>query len=162
MHQGGAVCVGSADELRSQNLVHTEQPSFKLVRMTPIAQLQVNLFCDDVEACLAFYQRFGLTEAFRAPATGPIQHVEVEAAGTRIGLTSARVANDLVGLGVAPTTTPSTELVFWCDDVDALYDHALSSGATSVVPPTNSPDNRLRFAWLHDPESHQLKLVQNA
>lgn len=48
--------------------------------MTPIARLQVNLFCDDVEACLAFYQRFGLTEAFRAPATGPIQHVEVEAA----------------------------------------------------------------------------------
>jgi catechol 2,3-dioxygenase-like lactoylglutathione lyase family enzyme len=46
--------------------------------MTPIARLQVNLFCDDVEACLAFYQRFGLTEAFRAPATGPIQHVEVE------------------------------------------------------------------------------------
>jgi catechol 2,3-dioxygenase-like lactoylglutathione lyase family enzyme len=131
----------------------------KLVRM--IAQLQVNLFCADVDACLAFYTRLGLIEAFRAPATGPIQHVEVEAAGIRIGLTSAEVANDLVNLGVAASSTPSTEVVFWCDDVDTFYDHAVAAGGTSVVPPVDSTDNRLRFAWLRDPDAHQLKLVQN-
>ncbi|WP_328999778.1 VOC family protein [Kribbella sp. NBC_00709] len=126
-----------------------------------IAQLQVNLFCADVDACLAFYTRLGLAEAFRAPATGPIQHVEVEAAGIRIGLTSAQVANELVDLGVAASSTPSTEIVFWCDDVATFYDHALAAGAAPVVPPTDSPDGRLRFAWVRDPDAHQVKLVQN-
>jgi catechol 2,3-dioxygenase-like lactoylglutathione lyase family enzyme len=114
-----------------------------------------------VDACLAFYTRLGLTEAFRAPATGPIQHVEVEAAGVRIGLTSAEVANSLVDLGVAAAGTPSTELVFWCDDVDDFYARATAAGATPVVPPIDSPDGRLRFAWFRDPDAHQLKLVQN-
>jgi catechol 2,3-dioxygenase-like lactoylglutathione lyase family enzyme len=129
--------------------------------MTTVAQFQVNLFCADVDACLAFYTRLGLTEAFRAPADGPVQHVELEAAGVRIGLTSAEVANDLVNLGVAAGTTPSTEIVFWCADVDGFHDHAVTAGATSVVPPTDSPDGRLRFAWIRDPDAHQLKLVQN-
>jgi catechol 2,3-dioxygenase-like lactoylglutathione lyase family enzyme len=129
--------------------------------MARILQFQVNLFCDDVDSCLAFYNRLGLTEAFRAPASGPIAHVEVEAAGIRIGLTSARVANDLVNLGVEPADRPATEIVFWCDDVDAMYDRALAAGATAVVAPTTSPDNRLYFAWVRDPEAHQLKLVQN-
>ena len=126
-----------------------------------IAQLQVNLFCADVDACLAFYTRLGLTEAFRAPATGPIEHVEIQAAGVRIGLTSAQVANSLVGLDVGAPGTPSTEVVFWCDDVDDFYQRALAAWATPVVPPLDSPDGRLRFAWFRDPDAHQLKVVQN-
>ena len=125
-----------------------------------IQQFQVNLFCDDVDRCLAFYTSLGLTEAFRAPASGPIAHVEVEAAGVRIGLTSARVANELVNLGVEPAGSPATEIVFWCDDVDALYAHALAAGATPVVAPTDSPDGRLHYAWVRDPDAHQLKFVQ--
>lgn len=125
-----------------------------------IAQLQVNLFCDDVEACLAFYNDLGLPEAFRTPRSGPIDHVEVEAAGVRIGLTSAKVANELVSLGVAPTPSPSTEIVLWCDDADALYERALAVGATGVVAPVDSPDGRLRFAWVRDPDAHQVKFVQ--
>ncbi|WP_410787299.1 VOC family protein [Kribbella sp. C-35] len=128
--------------------------------MVQIRQFQVNLFCDDVDRCLAFYNRLGLTEAFRAPATGPVAHVEVEAAGVRIGLTSAHVANELVDLGVEPTDRPATEIVFWCDDVDAMYTLALVAGATPVVAPTNSPDGRLRYAWVRDPNAHQLKFVQ--
>lgn len=128
--------------------------------MAQIQQFQVNLFCDDVDRCLTFYKALGLTEMFRAPATGPIAHVEVEAAGVRIGLTSSHVANELVNLGVEPSDRPATEIVFWCDDVDALYTQALSAGATPVVPPTDSPDGRLHYAWTRDPESHQLKFVQ--
>lgn len=166
MHQeafhGGLIGLRSANRLGTQSFVHLVQPSSRLTRVTMVAQFQVNLFCADVEACLAFYTRLGLVEAFRAPADGPIQHVEVEAAGVRIGLTSAKVANELVDLGVAATTTPSTEIVLWCTDVDGFYDHAVTAGATSVVPPTDSPDGRLRFAWLRDPDAHQLKLVQYA
>lgn len=128
--------------------------------MPSIEQLQVNLFCADVEACLAFYTALGLTEQFRAPGEGPIEHVEVDAAGIRIGLTSARVANDLVGLGVDPAAAPGAEVVLWCDDVDAWHTRATAAGAASVVPPRDSPDGRLRFAWMRDPDGHQLKFVQ--
>ena len=48
----------------------------------------------------------------------------------RIGLTSARVANALVGLGVDPAGSPSTELVLWCEDADAFYEQAIVAGAT--------------------------------
>jgi catechol 2,3-dioxygenase-like lactoylglutathione lyase family enzyme len=125
-----------------------------------IAQLQVNLFCADVDRCLRFYKALGLDEAFRAPSGGPIEHVEVEAAGIRIGLTSARVANDLVDLGVDAAGSPSTEVVLWSEDTDGLYHRALAAGATSVVEPMDSPDRRLRYAWVRDPDGHQVKFVQ--
>lgn len=123
-------------------------------------RLQVNLFCDDVDACLAFYRGLGLAEAFRAPATGPVEHVEVEAGGVRIGLTSAPVANDLVGLDVATSERPSTEVVLWCDDVADMHERAVGLGATSVVAPRDSPDGRLQVAWVRDPDGHQVKLVR--
>jgi len=129
--------------------------------MTTIAtQVQINLFCADIDACLAFYAGLGLAEAFRAPTTGPIEHIEVEAAGIRIGLTSAQVANALVGLGVDPASSPSTELVLWCENTDAFYDQAMAAGATSVVVPMDSPDGRLHYAWVRDPDGHQVKFVQ--
>lgn len=129
--------------------------------MTTIATgVQINLFCTDVEACLAFYTRLGLAAAFRAPATGPVEHVEVEAAGVRIGLTSAQVANALADLDVDPAGSPSTELVLWCADTDVLYRQAMEAGAASVVIPKDSPDGRLRYAWVRDPDGHQVKFVQ--
>lgn len=128
--------------------------------MTPIAQLQINLFCTDVDGCLAFYNRLGFAEAFRAPAAGPLEHVEVEAAGIRVGLTSVRAANALVDLGVASAASPSTELVLWCYDCDSMYERAMAAGASEVVPPMDSPDGRLRYAWARDPDGHQLKFVQ--
>ncbi|GIH05848.1 hypothetical protein Rhe02_39150 [Rhizocola hellebori] len=127
---------------------------------TVTTQVQLNLFCANVEACLAFYTRLGMAEAFRAPTNGPIEHVEVEAAGIRIGLTSAQVANALVGLGVGTQSSPSTELVLWCEDADAYYEQAMAAGAANVVGPMDSPDGRLRFAWVRDPDHHQIKFVQ--
>jgi len=123
-------------------------------------KVQINLFCAHVNACLAFYTQLGLAEAFRAPTVGPIEHVEVEAAGIRIGLTSAQVANALVGLGVDPESRPSTELVLWCENTDAFYDQAMAAGATSVVAPMDSPDGKLHYAWVRDPDGHQVKFVQ--
>ncbi|BCJ73803.1 hypothetical protein CS0771_33470 [Catellatospora sp. IY07-71] len=127
---------------------------------TTVTGVQVNLFCVEVEACLAFYTALGLAEAFRAPSAGPIAHVEVEAAGVRIGLTAARVANELAGLGVVPGGEPSTELVLWCADPDAFYQQAMAAGAASVAAPADSPDGRLRYAWVRDPDGHQVKFVR--
>jgi catechol 2,3-dioxygenase-like lactoylglutathione lyase family enzyme len=129
--------------------------------MALIAQVQVNLFCGDVEGCLGFYRALGLGEVFRAPAQGAVEHVEVEVAGVRIGLTSVRVANALVGLGVEPPAGgASAEVVFWCDDPDELYERALAAGGSELVAPRKSPDGRLRVAWVKDPDGHQVKFVR--
>ena len=127
---------------------------------TGITGTQVNLFCRDLASCLAFYSRLGLAERFRAPTDGRPEHVEVEAAGSRIGLTSAAAANRLAGLGVVPGAPASTELVLWCTEVDTLHTRALQAGATEVTAPTDSPDGRLRYGWVRDPEGHQVKFVQ--
>ncbi|GAA4695021.1 VOC family protein [Nocardioides conyzicola] len=119
---------------------------------------QVNLYCDDVEDCAAFYRRLGCAERFRTPATGAPVMVEVVGPGFTIGLASAAAGNDY-GLDVAPDRR-STELVFWCDDVEAAYGAARAAGGTEADGPVDSPDGRLRFAWVRDPAGHLLKLVQ--
>lgn len=129
--------------------------------MTTIAQLQVNLFCEHVDDCLAFYKQLGLPEAFRFPSTGPIEHVEVEVAGFRVGLSSAAVANKLADLGVTAGPSPTTEIVLWSENTDDLFDRSVEAGATVVTKPMNSPDRRLRYAWVRDPDGHQVKLVQH-
>nr|WP_159059458.1 VOC family protein [Streptomyces antibioticus] len=126
--------------------------------MAEFKAVQVNLWCDDVERCAAFFRRLGLPERFRFPRDGEPHQVEVEAAGVRIGLSSARVGGEL--FGIATTPGANTEVVLWCDDVDGLHRRALEAGGEPLVEPTDSPDGRLRFAWLHDPEGHRVKLVQ--
>jgi catechol 2,3-dioxygenase-like lactoylglutathione lyase family enzyme len=93
-----------------------------------IAGAQVNLFCEDVEACVAFYKELGLPQVFRFPRTGPIEP-EMEVAGTRVGLTSVEAANRIASLRVTVDGGRSTETVFWCDGVDELFERALAAGA---------------------------------
>lgn len=126
--------------------------------MVEFDAVQVNLWCDDVERCAAFFRRLGMPERFRFPPDGEPHQVEVEAAGVRIGFSSARVGDELFGI----TTTPgeNTEVVLWCDDVDGLHRLALDAGGRPLTSPTDSPDGRLRYAWLLDPEGHRVKFVQ--
>ncbi|UUZ59897.1 VOC family protein [Nocardioides sp. B-3] len=128
--------------------------------MTSINAFQTNLFCEDLDACTTFYECPGLRPVFRAPAEGPPEHVEVEAAGVRIGLTSAAAANRHVGLGVTTSASVATEIVLWVADVDGMHEAALAAGATEVVAPLDSPDDRLHFSWVRDPDGHRVKFVQ--
>lgn len=149
------------DKLRD---VATEVPQHGAVPATEpadsaaVAQLQVNLFCRDVERCVTFYVRLGFPERFRTPAQGAPEHVEVEVAGVRIGLTSARVAREVAGLDI--TDGSSTEIALWCADVDRWYATAIRAGAEPLVEPADSVDGRLRYGWLRDPDGHQIKLIQ--
>ena len=126
--------------------------------MAEFAAVQVNLWCDDVERCAAFFRRLGMPERFRFPPDGEPHQVEVDAAGVRIGFSSARVGAELFGIATIPGE--NTEVVLWCDDVDGLHRTALDAGGEPVTSPTDSPDGRLRYAWLRDPEGHRVKLVQ--
>ncbi|MCL3861201.1 hypothetical protein [Actinotalea sp. K2] len=73
--------------------------------------VQVNLFCEDVAGAARFYAALGLPPVFAAPQEGPAEHVEIEVAGTRIGLTSISAARRIAHLDVAVQTAASTELV---------------------------------------------------
>ncbi|MFC8435117.1 VOC family protein [Streptomyces sp. NPDC057253] len=126
--------------------------------MVTFGAVQVNLWCEDVERCAAFFRSLGMPEKFRFPSDGEPHQVEVEAAGVRIGFSSARVGSEL--FGIATTPGQNTEVVLWCDDVDAVHRTALDAGGESLKSPTDSPDGRLHFSWLHDPEGHLVKLVQ--
>ncbi|MFC9842929.1 VOC family protein [Streptomyces sp. NPDC060223] len=126
--------------------------------MAVFEAFQVNLWCDDVERCVAFFRSLGMPEKFRFPSDGELHQVEVEAAGVRIGFSSARVGSEL--FGIATTPGENTEVVLWCNDVDGLHQTALAAGGEPLAGPTDSPDGRLRFAWLRDPEGHRVKFVQ--
>src|SRR3954463_8756395 len=126
--------------------------------MAQFEAVQVNLWCNDVERCAAFFRSLGMPEKFRFPPHGEPHQVEVEAAGVRIGLSSARVGSELFGIPTTPGQ--NTEVVLWCNDVDDLHRTALDAGGAPVTSPTDSPDGRLRYAWFHDPEGHRVKLVQ--
>jgi predicted enzyme related to lactoylglutathione lyase len=82
----------------------------------------------------------------------------VEAAGVRIGFSSASVGRELFGIATAPGE--NTEVVLWCADVDELHRKALDAGGESLTSPADPPDGRLRCSWLRDPEGHRVKLVQ--
>lgn len=56
--------------------------------------------------------------------------------------------------------SPASEVVLWSDEVDALFARAVAAGATVVTAPMDSPDGRLRYAWIRDPDGHQVKFVQ--
>lgn len=125
--------------------------------MANFEAVQVNLWCADVERCAAFFRGLGMPERFRFPADGEPHQVEVEAAGMRIGLSSARAGAEF--FGIATTPGENSEVVLWCDDVDGLYRTALDVGGSTLVGPTDSPDGRLRFAWVRGPEGHRVKFV---
>ena len=126
--------------------------------MAEFHAVQVNLWCEDVERCAEFFRGLGMPERFRYPAEGEPHQVEVEAAGVRIGFSSAHVGGELYGIATAPGE--NVEIVLWCDDVDVLAKIAVAGGGEALAGPTESPDGRLRFVWLRDPEGHRVKLVE--
>jgi uncharacterized glyoxalase superfamily protein PhnB len=131
-------------------------------RASDTTAIQVNLFFHDIDRAADFYTALGFPVVFSAPTDpidGATEHIEVEAGGTRIGLTSVEAANRIASLGVVARTAVSSELVFWCDDVDRMFQAALDAGATQLAAPRDSPDGRIRYGWALDPESHQLKFV---
>lgn len=126
-----------------------------------VTGVQVNLFCADVERCALFFEALGLRRAFRYPPTGTPAKVEVEGAGVRVGFDDVDVANDIADLGVVPPQARSAEVALWVTDVDALHARAVAAGGRSLRAPMDGPDGRLRYAWVLDPEGHQVKLLRH-
>jgi PhnB protein len=82
-----------------------------------------------------------LNEAFDGILT-----FSVEGAEGRVHHAEVRIADSLVMLGDAPPgSEPFPAMVhLYVPDADAAYERALRAGATSVRPPTDSPDGDRR------------------
>jgi catechol 2,3-dioxygenase-like lactoylglutathione lyase family enzyme len=127
--------------------------------MNGFRNAQVNLFVGHVERSLAFYRdRFGFVESFRTPAEGHPVHVEMKLEGLTLGVVDPRVAKQMHGLNVGAAGPAHSEIVLWCDDVDATYDDLVAAGVPSVGPPHTFLGNS-RAAWLADPDGNLVEIV---
>lgn len=91
------------------------------------------LTCKDAAAAIEFYkQAFGATEMNRMDGPGgSVAHAEL-----RIGNSVIFVSDAFPGMSAppTPTTTPSSYLFLYTEDVDATFNRALASGATVSMP----------------------------
>ena len=118
---------------------------------------QVNFFVRDVETSVRFYSLFGFEETFRAPASGPVEFVEVRLGGLTLGLGSIEAARRVHGLDVE-SGPPRAEVCLWTDDVDRAYTDLLRRG----LEPLRGPHDfgaRLRSAWFVDPDGNPVEIV---
>ncbi len=118
----------------------------------------VNVFTHDIEAAVAFYQGvLGLPETFRTPREGTPEHVEMEAGGFVLAISTAEAARRVHGLD-AEVGAPAMTLVFWVDDVDATWQQVTDGGAPAVAAPHDA-GNGNRNAVVRGPDGVLVELV---
>lgn len=118
----------------------------------------VNVFTHDIDAALAFYQGvLGLPESFRTPREGTPEHVEMEAGGFVLALSTVEAARRVHGLD-PEVGRPAMSLVFWVDDVDATFAAVTAGGARAVTAPHDA-GNSNRNAVVLDPDGTLVELV---
>lgn len=118
----------------------------------------VNVFTHDVLEALDFYVgRLGLTESFRTPTEGVPDHVELNAGGFVLAISSAEAARRVHGLE-AEVGSPAMSLVFWVNDVDATYRDLESHGVVGHTKPHDTGNDN-RNAVVLDPAGTLVELV---
>ena len=95
------------------------------------------LIIKDASAAIEFYKKaFGATELFRmAQPDGRVGHAEI-----KIGDSAIMLADEFPEMGhKSPTSIGGSpvSLLLYVEDVDAVYDRAISSGATQDRPVEN-------------------------
>ncbi len=118
-----------------------------------------SLTCKDAARAIDFYKSaFGATEIMRMPgADGRIMHAEL-----KIGDSVIFVNDEIPGMAQAPApgATPSVYLFLYTEDVDSVYNRALSLGSKVAMP----LDNMFwgdRYGKVVDPFGHQWGLSQH-
>jgi catechol 2,3-dioxygenase-like lactoylglutathione lyase family enzyme len=120
---------------------------------------QVILFSEDVLRAAAFYSGLGFVETFRVPTEGAPIHVDLELDGYKLGIASVDSVRDDHGLDPVPRGQRAA-VILWTDDVDLAFEELTASGAPALGPPGEWLE-RLRIAWIADPDGHPVQLVQH-
>ncbi len=111
--------------------------------ISAVTLLTVNM----VEA-VAFYQALG----FRLLYGGP----EAPFTSFRVGAGSLNLQLDTV---CSPRRAVWGRVVFWVDDVDAMYRRALAAGLDTETSPADAPWGE-RYFHIHDRDGHELSFAR--
>jgi PhnB protein len=119
------------------------------MKMTAIPYLIVT----DAAAAIDFYSKaFGAVEYVRlAEPSGKVMHAEI-----RIGNTPIMLADEFPDMGYRGPKTiggSAVSILLYVDDVDALFEAAIASGATETMPVQDQFDGDRR-GTLTDPFGH--------
>ena len=118
----------------------------------------MGLITRDVSRLVEFYRRLGFVETFRTPASGVPTHVKLKTGGLTIGISSYDAAVEDHGLHPDLGGRPAC-ILLWTNDADAAYARLVAGGAASLSPPRDFRD-RLRTAWVADPDGNPVNLAQ--
>jgi len=117
------------------------------------------LTCKGAAKAIDFYkQAFGATEISRMEMGGMIGHAELQ-----IGDSRFFVSDEFPGMASGPdpnSKSPSSYLFLYTDDVDKVYNRALSAGCTPTMPLQNQFWGD-RYGKLSDPFGHHWGLAQH-
>jgi PhnB protein len=118
-----------------------------------------SLTCKNAALAMDFYKSvFGATEVMRMPGPGgKIMHAEM-----RIGDSVIFLNDEFTGMAEAPApgAMESIQLFLYTEDVDAVYNRAVSMGSKVTMP----LDNQFwgdRYGKVMDPFGHQWGLAQH-
>ena len=120
-----------------------EQPNEPVERISA-----VTLLTGDMGAAVAFYLALGFHLLY---------------GGAADPFTSFRVGDGYLNLQ-RDTARPASRLiwgrvVFWVDDVDAMYRRVLAAGLNPEFPPSDAPWGE-RYFHIRDPDGHELSFAR--
>jgi PhnB protein len=117
------------------------------------------LTCKGAAQAIDLYkQAFGATEISRMEMGGMIAHAELQIGDSRIF-----ISDEFPGMAVAPdpnSKSPSSYLFIYTDDVDKVYNQAVSAGCKPTMPLQNQFWGD-RYGKLTDPFGHHWGLSQH-
>lgn len=107
----------------------------------------VTLTTQDMGRAVRFYEALGFSLTYGG---------ETEA------FTSFRIGTESLNLAWSDDPSPSTSrvrVIFYVDDVDAMYAHVLARGFTPEAPPRDATWGE-RYFHLTDPDGHALSFAR--
>ena len=124
--------------------------------LRPARLLFVKLIVSDLPAMVAFYEKaFGL-EKVRDIAMEGLEEAVMQRPGDARGPSLILYHHtDKRALAMGSAHGP---IGFAFPDVDAAFAHAVAAGGTVGREPFNVPG--MRIAFVHDPEGHEIEMVQ--
>jgi catechol 2,3-dioxygenase-like lactoylglutathione lyase family enzyme len=108
----------------------------------------VTLVTADMAASTAFYRALGF---------------ELVVGGADAAFTTYRVGPGFLNVQLdaahAPIPAIWGRVIFWVDDVDAVYARATEAGFAPTTAPADAPWGE-RYFHLHDPDGHELSFAR--
>jgi len=118
-----------------------------------------SLTCKNAARAIEFYKSvFGATEVMRMPGPeGKIMHAEL-----KIGDSIIFINDEFPGMAEAPApgVTPSLFMFLYTEDVDSVYNRAVSMGSMVLMPLENMFWGD-RYGKVTDPFGHQWGIAQH-